>query len=287
MPFSALSGKRWSGYLSWRRRRRFVHRRDVLDALTAAVHDENPVCILVTGDLVHIGLAEEINAAGAWLRELGTPDRVMLVPGNHDHYARDSQARVAAAWAPYLPVSASGDGFPLQRRFGESPRSVDLIGVSSADPSPLFMATGALGREQLSRLDRALADAAGFRCLLIHHPPLPAMTAWRKRLRDAPTLETVLAHRGCELVLHGHVHRNAVRVSEGGTRIYATASASSAAGRSPAAYRSFDLTPTDRGWQVSMRLMEVTAEGSVTERERDAWSVSVAMPPASAASGAQ
>ncbi len=246
------------------------------------------MCILVTGDLVHVGLADEIEAAAAWLRELGPPERVVLVPGNHDLYARDSWPSVSASWAPYLGVDGSGDGsdgFPVSRRLGDRHRGVDVIAACSACPSPLFMATGSLGDAQLARLDEALARADGFRCLLIHHPPLPAMTSRRKRLRDAARLEAVLARRGCELVLHGHVHRNVAALGAGGTRVYGTASGSSAGDKAPAAYRVFDITSTDQGWQVAMRLMEVAADGAVTPRERDQWSVAAVMPPASAASG--
>lgn len=265
-----------------------MHRREVLDALTAAVHAEDPVCILVTGDLVHVGLPEEIEAAAGWLRELGPPERVMLVPGNHDVYARDSWPAVAAAWAPYLGVSGSaGHGearFPTVRRLGDAARPLALIGASSAQPSPLFMAWGSLGTDQLERLDTALSGAGAFRCLLIHHPPLPAMTSRRKGLRDAGALQALLARRGAELVLHGHVHRDVAALGPGGARVYGTASASSAGGKAAAAYRSFDVTATAQGWQVEMRLVGVTADGVTTVRERDAWTAPALTPPASAAS---
>lgn len=284
MPLAALSGKRWSGYLSWRRRRRFVHRREVLDGLTVAVQDEDPACILVTGDLVHIGLAEEIEAATDWLRQLGPPDRVMLVPGNHDVYARDSWPVVASAWAPYLGVSAAEDksaanaspvdeataGFPTRRRLDGVP-PVELIGVSSACPAPLFMASGRLGGAQLARLDAALTQAQGFRCLLIHHPPLPAMTSWRKGLHDARALEALLARRGVELVLHGHVHRNVSHLGVGGMRVFGTASASSVGGKAGAAYRCFEVTDVGDRWRVEMRLMDVLPDGAVSLRERATW----------------
>ena len=46
--------------------------------------------MLVTGDLVHIGLEQEMSEAAQWLRSLGPPEKVILVPGNHDNYAADS-----------------------------------------------------------------------------------------------------------------------------------------------------------------------------------------------------
>ena len=54
------------------------------------------------------------------------------------------------------------------------------------------MAQGRLGDEQLRALDQSLAQAPGFRCVLLHHPPLPGGASWRKRLRDAHALQRVL-----------------------------------------------------------------------------------------------
>lgn len=282
-----LRGKRWSGYLSWRRRRRFVHRLEVLERLVAAVHAENPVQILVTGDLVHVGLPGEIEAAASWLEALGPPGRVMLVPGNHDVYARDSWPAVARAWLPYLSEPyAANEVFPLRRRIDTPEGPVSLIGLSSAVPSALFMAHGRLGAGQCARFDGALAEAEGFRCVLVHHPPLPAMTSWRKGLKDAADLERVLARHGAELVLHGHVHRNVSRAGPAGARIFGTASASSGSEDAAAAYRSFDLTRRDGGWQVQMRLMCLEAGGGCRVVGSESWTA-VLKPAASAPGAAQ
>ena len=90
--FSSARGKRRSGYLSWYRNRRHIHRREILDQLVQAAQADCPDQFLVTGDLVHIGLEDEMIQAGEWLRALGGPERVTLIPGNHDVYAPASQA---------------------------------------------------------------------------------------------------------------------------------------------------------------------------------------------------
>lgn len=285
MPLARLAGKRWSGYLSWRRRRRFVHRAEVLDRLTAAVAAERPEQILVTGDLVHVGLPAEIDAAAHWLERLGPPERVLLVPGNHDVYARDSWPALARAWRAYLPQSPGDDasGFPVLRVLGAGGRRLSLVGVSSAVPSPLFMAYGRIGASQLGRLDRLLAAAPGFRCLLLHHPPLPGMTGRRKGLVDAARLAQILGAHGAELVLHGHVHHNVChRHSLPHLRIYGTASASSASAGAPASYRRFDVSAEHRGWQVAMALVTVAPDGSSRVVAEDRWRISRATAPADA-----
>lgn len=268
----SLRGKRWSGYLSWRRRRRFVHRGDVLERLTKAVQAENPVQMLVTGDLAHVGLPAEIEAATGWLEALGPPERVMLVPGNHDAYARDSWPVLTRAWGPYLTGSGAESGFPSRRCLADSEVQVCLIGLSSAVPTPMFMASGRLGADQCQALDAALGSAEGFRCVLVHHPPLPGMTSRRKGLADAPELARVLARRGAELVLHGHVHRNVAAKAPGGARVFGTASASaSTEGKEVAAYRCFDVSRTGCGWRVDMRLMSLVSDGNFEATARESW----------------
>ena len=246
----------------------------MLERLTEAVRAEASVQILVTGDLVHVGLPAEIDIAARWLEALGPPERVMLVPGNHDVYARDSWPALARAWQPYLAGPEAVDGeqpFPLRRCLAGDGGGVSLIGLSSAIPSPLFMAYGRLGARQCARLDAALAEAPGFRCVLVHHPPLPGMTHWRKGLLDAAELERVLERHGAELIVHGHVHKNVSRLGPGDCRIFGTASASSA-GRDQAAYRRFDVNPAGDGWRVQMQLVAVGAEGCRVVEEQ-AWEV--------------
>ena len=273
-----LRGKRWSGYLSWRRRRRFVHRREVLDRLVDSMRAENPVQILVTGDLVHVATAAEIEAAAGWLESLGEPGRVMLVPGNHDVYAADAWPAVSSAWAGYLPQPPGIgplDGYPLCRRLPCGTASVDLIGLSSAVPSPLFMATGRLGAAQRQRLAHLLGASDAFRCVLIHHPPLRGQASWRKGLTDVSALEGVLAENGAELALHGHGHRNVAARGPGRLRVFGTASASSAHAAAPAAYRTFDIDHAGGCWDVHMRLMTVTESGTGMAAE-ERWQVRTA-----------
>jgi 3',5'-cyclic AMP phosphodiesterase CpdA len=201
-----LAGKRALGYLNWTRNRRKFHRRDVLDALVSDLQAQNPDQIAITGDLVNLALEAEFVPALAWLQSVGMPDRVTIVPGNHDAYVRATRNRHAEAWADYLrgdDAPAAGDIFPFLRRRGP----LALIGVSSAVPTPPLMATGWLGQAQLDALEKILARlpaAQHFRVLLIHHPLRSDSRA--KRLTDADQLLALLKRYGVELILHGHDH---------------------------------------------------------------------------------
>jgi len=210
-----LANKRLLGYLSWRRRRRFEHRGEVLAALRDDLQQTRPDHLVITGDLTHIGLPDEFQQARRWLETLGKPADITVVPGNHDAYVRVPWHTGLSCWAPWMASDPPLDGghaanpeaiFPSLRRRGP----VAFIGLSSAFASAPLMATGRLGKRQLQRLDDMLqrtGDEGLFRVVLLHHPPVPGQVKWRKRLTDAGPLRQLIERRGAELVLHGHDHR--------------------------------------------------------------------------------
>jgi 3',5'-cyclic AMP phosphodiesterase CpdA len=276
----SLRGKRWSGYLSWRKNRRNHYLPAVLNNLVDAVRAENADQILLTGDLVQIGLGSEITQAAEWLTTLGSAGKVMLVPGNHDTYGKGSAEAVFQSWSDYLfqtvhgsePEQPAGQ-FPVVRKLGK----LSLIGLSTACVTPVFMATGKLGDEQLQRLAELLQQAASegqMVALLIHHPPLPGMTNWRKALVDAAALETVLKQYPPSLIFYGHLHYNRDQ-QWGDARIYCTAAASSV---SDASYRVIDIDDGDnyRNFRMNLKSLsiEAGAEPAFVTIDEQSWQVS-------------
>jgi len=213
--------KRGLGYLNWTRNRRAVYRRDVLDRIVADMLAQQPDHIAVTGDLVNIGLPQEHIDALAWLESLGPPERVSVVPGNHDIYSRIGSDPGTRRWAPYMTSCGQGraftddaDAFPFVRVAG----GVALIGVNSAVPTAPLLAWGRVGPQQLARLEITLRSLRGqglFRLVLIHHPPLPGQAGRMRGLRDAASLEASLGRTGAELVIHGHNHQNMLQQAAG------------------------------------------------------------------------
>lgn len=208
-----LNVKRGLGYVNWRRQRRSTHSRAALDLIVADMKARKPDHIAVTGDLINLGLPAEYEAAKVWLHDLGTPQHVTVVPGNHDIYTTLRNDPGVARWADYMRADDWGAPFsvrppavfPFVRRIGP----VALVGVNSAVETPPFVAAGEVGAKQLQALDALLArlETEGMiRVVLIHHPPLPGQAPPRRALRDADALSRVLAARGAELVLHGHNH---------------------------------------------------------------------------------
>lgn len=252
-----LINKRLLGYLSWRRKRRFEHRQDVLAAMQYDLQ-LNPVGqVLVTGDLTHVGLPQEFRQASAWLRRLGEPDQVAVVPGNHDALVKAPWEQTFALWDAYMrsdePIMPR---FPSLRIRGR----IAFIGLSSACPTPPFMATGTVGSDQLQRLIEMLRTAREkdlFRVVYLHHSPLTATEKWRKRLTDAGELQAILESHGAELVLHGHGHKAHFRELEtrlGVVPVVAVPSASAAglSGAEAAHYNRCAVSRTTNGWTLSI-----------------------------------
>jgi len=254
-----LAGKRALGYLNWTRNRHNYQKRDVLDALVSDIQAQRPDHIAVTGDLINLALEAEFTQAAAWLESVGEPDRVTVIPGNHDAYVRATRHRFAESWADYLcsdEARTGGVGFPLLRRRGP----VVLIGVSSAVPTPPLMATGWLGRAQLDALERMLTGLSAepaFRVLLIHHP-LRSDSRF-KRLTDASDLLGLLKRHGVELILHGHDHVHStiwIDGPNGPIPVVGVSSASALAhGRyPPAAYNLFSILRDGAAWRCEQTM---------------------------------
>lgn len=200
-----LLGKRATGYVNWRRKRRHAHDMDILALIVADIHAQAPDHIACTGDVAHIGLPDEFKTAVAFLDTLGARDTVSFVPGNHDAYARSSLKPLASHLGPWCASDDGAAGYPWYRQRGK----VALIGLNSGIPTLPLMATGRIGREQIAKaealLERARAEGL-IRVVLIHHPPYLGGARRSRELVDAQAFEAMLARAGADLVLHGHNH---------------------------------------------------------------------------------
>lgn len=223
--------KRLSGWASWGLSRRHRHSPHVLAAAFRDVQAQGVDRILVTGDLTHVSLEQEFRAAALQLEALGTPEKVFLIPGNHDCYVSVPHARSWELWSSYLRGAKRADLDPElaaclapNQNEIEAPRHesyptlrihhrLAMIGLCSAIPTPIFRAEGLLGAPQLDRLERllkVLRDRNLCRVVMIHHPVVDKGEKARRALSDAGALRQVLARAGAELVIHGHKHRRRV-----------------------------------------------------------------------------
>ncbi|HEX3938970.1 MAG TPA: metallophosphoesterase [Xanthobacteraceae bacterium] len=270
---SQLLSKRGLGLINWRRKRNSIHRRNVLDALTRDLKAQRAGHIAVTGDLVNFSLPAEYALARDWLKSLGAPRDVTVLPGNHDVYVRGVESLPAQYWGDYMRGDDGLERFPFVRRRD----NVALIALSSGVATGPFMATGKLGTRQLARFAEALDQTRdAFRVVLIHHPPRSPVQRYLRRLTDAAAFRRVLAEKGAELLLHGHDHRSALIWLDGpgGRKIPAagvpSASAQSAHGEEgAAAYHLFTIDGTaSANSRCEMITRQRGADGTIREAGR-------------------
>jgi len=251
-----LAGKRLTGYANWLHTRARAHDMSLLGRIVEDIAAQKPDHVVMTGDIVNIGLDSEIEAARGWLLSLGRPEDVSFTPGNHDAYVPAAVPRVAETFAPWT-TSEEGEGFPYLRRRG----GIALIGLDSAVPTAPFIATGRLGaaqREKLAALlDKTRAEGL-VRVVLLHHPPHRCGARPLRGLDDAAELEAVIARHGAELVLHGHNHKISVHRlpgAHGETLVVGAASASARSGTQThrAAYNLYSIERSGEGVTISAR----------------------------------
>ncbi|GKX33481.1 MAG: metallophosphatase [Rhizobiaceae bacterium MnEN-MB40S] len=257
-----LASKRITGYVNWHRNRRKHHASDALTVLMEDIFAQAPDHLAITGDLVNLSTDIEIETATAWLQAAGDPENTSLVPGNHDAYVPGAFRKICAAWAHYMagddvsqrPLTVKS--FPYLRRRGP----VALIGVSTANASLPFMATGMFDETEARRL-RALLKQAGeeglFRIILIHHPPVNNAAAWHKRMQGISRFQKVVAEEGAELVLHGHTHLDTLHRIMGKARTVPVLGVPSASegpsGRRPAAgYNLISIEGANGDWRCTV-----------------------------------
>ncbi|MYX73831.1 phosphodiesterase [Streptomyces sp. SID3915] len=166
--------------------------------------------VLITGDIVDRGTAEEYHQAREVLAPLYERHEVLLCPGNHD------------SRAPYREVllgggdggGGSGSGGGDDGGGGTAPvnevRDVGGVRVLMCDSSVPGRPEGLLEAATLSWLDDALAAAPDRPAFVaLHHPPVPLGLPYIDRigLREPDALAKVLArHAQVVAVLCGHAH---------------------------------------------------------------------------------
>lgn len=165
-----------------------------------------PEAVLITGDLVDDGTAEEYEHLAQLLAPLARP--VYLLPGNHD-----SPQALRAAFPSHAYL---GTGGPVQYSLPLGPLQLIVLDTTVSKATH-----GELHPPQLQWLEQALDAAAGRPVLLaMHHPPFRTLIRGMDDyglLRGADELEALVRrHPNVERIVCGHLHR-AIEARFGGT----------------------------------------------------------------------
>ncbi len=263
---SDLLSKRLFGYLRYKLKRGAEHSDELLTILSKDLQRTKPDHIAITGDLTQLSLAIEFEAARKWLQSLGSASSVTAIPGNHDTYVKMGWDKTFVHWIDYMAgdsqkqpaeLITSLDGlFPTLRIRGR----IALIGINTAFPSGLHLATGKIGDDQLTKLEHVLkhlSDQHLFRIILIHHPPVQGVVSTRKSLTDAAPLRAILERYKVELLLFGHSHETVHANLRTQSGIIPAIGAPSVSSRSPkekrrSRYYLYKITSIPDGWKVQM-----------------------------------
>jgi 3',5'-cyclic AMP phosphodiesterase CpdA len=219
IPMRRMLNKRFTGWVNIKLRRGSVHKREVAQAVAREVARGDFDHVVITGDVTNLALEAEFEVVRRYLEEdlAMPPDRVSMVPGNHDAYTRGAHAdrRFQCFFGEYitsdLPGASGVPGvgrFPYVRLRGP----VAVIGLSSAVPRLPMRASGRLGKPQRMALHALLEhDEVRDRTpvILQHHPwhqPPTARKRFMQGLEDAEEELDVLRTIPHGLLLHGHLH---------------------------------------------------------------------------------
>src|SRR5262249_19541154 len=162
------------------RARRF--RLEGVPRLVAQVKRLEPHHILITGDLTTTALPGEFRAARAALADLLVdPDRVTIVPGNHDRYT--IWAHRSRRFEQYFSAFAPRRGYPWLRRIDSQTASLGVAPTRAG-----ISAGGKLPRAQLRDAQRLLGeDVKGVdRLLIACHYPVAVPHEHRRELARKP-----------------------------------------------------------------------------------------------------
>ena len=169
--------------------------------------------VVVSGDLTELGDEAEYELFGEILADADiAPERITLIPGNHDAYtARDGWKKaLEGPLAPWTDGSA---------RVGPAAHAVDrgdavFVPLDVTIHQSVLWSGGELRPDTAARVDRVVRDPAFADkpvVLVIHHPPFPkhdnAAYRFVDSLKGSELVYALLARHANLHLLHGHFHR--------------------------------------------------------------------------------
>ena len=171
---------------------------------------QTPDLLLITGDLVDQGMAEEYEHLNEILESLSLP--MLLVPGNHD----DSQAMRKSF--TNLLVEPIGEFW--QFIYTQSDWPVQIIGLDTTLPGS---SSGLLCEKRLKWLENTLKRVSPDipTIVLMHHPPFNTGIGHMDEIGLSGKdqfANIVSQYPNIELITCGHLHRN-IRANVGGRSV--------------------------------------------------------------------
>lgn len=163
-----------------------------------------------SGDLTEIGSPGEYEQFADTLLGTGVdPDRVTLVPGNHDAYTSNDAWRRAleGPLRPFRAHAASEPGKVIEHH------DLFIVPVDVTCVQPITRSAGELTDDVADVLDARMADVALSKkpvLVVQHHQPYAharGFWQWIDGLRGYARMLRLLARHANTFVMHGHLHK--------------------------------------------------------------------------------
>ncbi len=212
-------GKRITGGANLLLKRKKAHSTEVVVQALEQLQTLGVDQIVVTGDLSNLSLDSEFAAARQIIEAHGGgPERVSVIPGNHDRYTYGSalRRRFESCFSPFmasdLPTDPD-DPYPWVRLIDPG---LAIVGICTSIPSPPLLAVGRVGSKQRDRLNALLRrpELQGrFILAAMHHHLVPPRDHTPRGelmhgLIDANDVMKDLLDNHTDLVIHGHNHQH-------------------------------------------------------------------------------
>ena len=216
-----LANKRWIGAANLLTNRSRHYHVAAFEHMVEDLNAQQIDHVLCTGDVTNLALEQEFVFARQHFDKLaGGPENVTVIPGNHDAYVAEGIGLFARIFDEYHrsdPGWAGEDDvrWPFVRIRGD----LAIVGITTSRETAWFTAYGKVGDPQLQRLKKILTDdrlKGKARVVAIHHPPAGKAAMNRIRgLHDHEAFAKVIAEAGCDLIVHGHEHRDMTESLQG------------------------------------------------------------------------
>ena len=193
--------------LLFRRAREFPLQR--AKQLVVQIQKTNWDHLVISGDLTQLSLEKGFRQARETLDPLlKDPQRVTIVPGNHDRYVR--QAAGNDLYNKYFGEFFGKSEIHLRRLKDDWV----IVGWDSTHPNNWLSASGTVRRSTLQATENLLLSCpAETRFIIVNHYPLTFPEGWKfdkfhELYNLVPVRNWILRHQQIRLYLHGHIHEN-------------------------------------------------------------------------------
>lgn len=210
----SLLSKRMTGLINLYTRRRYqlFNSEKNLYKVMKDIKARKPDFIVFSGDVTAISLKDEFSRAREIIYNFIEPDRLFLIPGNHDIYTyltskNDLFHQIFTSKNEFINFP-----YPKIRFFDEN---ILFISLNSARFNPLFFdASGYVKKNEIDKAEAFLnsidQDKIAVKILIIHHSiykPGKKTDSYLHGLRNFRTVIEFIKRNNIHFLFSGHIHK--------------------------------------------------------------------------------